>query len=933
LIISQLFSPFLSFINVNAQDIVDENVVNIQRSSNDNGWISNHQMAVEANQHINLSIDTDSESLDSIEVIQSNGQMETLSITKDKDFFDQTVDAFTLWQAEWDQYEKDKVIYESVVRENDQKHAAYQEELKIYQDKLAEFESQLAKHEQMVQEKLDKQKTEQQAESSQPDIEEESIPTVSPSPGEPPVKPTEPVLSEEKEPTEPKEFTNKQWQIAYANPDQGTYHIFIPEEVNIQRINWLTSSKNKNSSHKATISTDFKLDGQNYHYIWNESVDHDQKEEPVSGQDEVTNESSELTSSSEKGMATNSEEGETSDSVVDDKEQQTTVKLDLKDDIKIIQGADLLPIDFIEKPEELPSDVKIVLEEEPNTKKIGSFNNVLKVIQANNTMTSFPVTYEVIAPPRLMPRIARNSAMNLMQVNQTGNFPVLARDQFGNPVIGAQIGLRHYIYDYYDGGALQTQYSLKLVDAKPTMSNGLARLQTEDGGLIEYYVELFSTPTGYRPVQKQQLRMSLATTRFDQSYVGEYYGPYRMSNSGIIDTWIAGSAPVIPNGKPNSNGQVDIRIEKLVSNVSFLATDRETGQSLSGIQYQITRDTPDPIFPQNSITATSDASGRVTFPDIPYGSYTIREIKTRDGYILNNQPIKVNVQVDSSGTAVQSNLSPGYRHPNTRFNTNLTLNKINEDGEPLSQGKFTLREVNTRINYSGYSQSAVSDGNGQLVFSNIQSGTYELIETTPPPGYKPMQKPIRFYVNVVNNRLVISLADPNTPNITGSQNNFTLINQAFVTNVPVKVVEAETGTPLIDSAFELYRRTASGNWQLIDSKQTGSTNTFELSNLRVGSYRIVETKASPGYELFTQPLIFDIVPDTSGVQIRNTSNTQLMSSAPSTGVLTIYNQQRAVLPATGGTGILAYLFIGMTLILTALYLYRKNVVNLNGGDE
>ena len=66
-----------------------------------------------------------------------------------------------------------------------------------------------------------------------------------------------------------------------------------------------------------------------------------------------------------------------------------------------------------------------------------------------------------------------------------------------------------------------------------------------------------------------------------------------------------------------------------------------------------------------------------------------------------------------------------------RTNGTLTVNKINEDLETLEGAKFVLfsRDENVVI------RSGITDENGTLTLRGLVPGTYDLIETIPPPGY------------------------------------------------------------------------------------------------------------------------------------------------------------------------------------------------------
>ena len=146
--------------------------------------------------------------------------------------------------------------------------------------------------------------------------------------------------------------------------------------------------------------------------------------------------------------------------------------------------------------------------------------------------------------------------------------------------------------------------------------------------------------------------------------------------------------------------------------------DAETGEPIPGVQYEIMQ-----IDGKGAWRATgkTDAEGKITWQDVPDGTYLVREVSTVEGYILDQTPQYVTVR---NGQAA------GLKFLNSKF-PGLTITKIDQQtGEVVTDpATFKVEQVD------GSYTTTVTTENGVATLKNVPVGTYKITEVTAPEGY------------------------------------------------------------------------------------------------------------------------------------------------------------------------------------------------------
>ncbi len=122
-------------------------------------------------------------------------------------------------------------------------------------------------------------------------------------------------------------------------------------------------------------------------------------------------------------------------------------------------------------------------------------------------------------------------------------------------------------------------------------------------------------------------------------------------------------------------------------------------------------------------TAVTDSEGLATFEQIPYGSYTIEEIKPLPGYVKDHTKIPITVD----GT---------FKNPDapiatlTNCPTELLVQKVDQNNVALAGAQFGLFDEKDEL-----VMTAVSDAEGLVRFAGASVGKYTIRELAAPDGY------------------------------------------------------------------------------------------------------------------------------------------------------------------------------------------------------
>lgn len=181
----------------------------------------------------------------------------------------------------------------------------------------------------------------------------------------------------------------------------------------------------------------------------------------------------------------------------------------------------------------------------------------------------------------------------------------------------------------------------------------------------------------------------------------------------------------------------------------------------------------------------------------------------------------------------------------------ITLQKVNGHNlnQPLAGAQLEIFDVN----WNSVGPPLTTDAEGKIKI-DLLYGQYWVVETVPPPGYSISAELSAGVEVTVNAKTTAEILVPQ------------LLNEPSAVRLTKR---SEGGTLLPGATFTLEKKTGS-NWTPALSGRTFTTDAqgmLTVDGLARGHYRFVETAASPGYILNTQPIEFELATNADGITV------------------------------------------------------------------
>ncbi|MGY2611993.1 SpaA isopeptide-forming pilin-related protein [Bacillus pretiosus] len=259
-------------------------------------------------------------------------------------------------------------------------------------------------------------------------------------------------------------------------------------------------------------------------------------------------------------------------------------------------------------------------------------------------------------------------------------------------------------------------------------------------------------------------------------------------------------------------------------NVEITKIDKDNKVSLAGVVFEVQDETGKVVT-----KVTTDKEGKANVSDLSVGKYKLVEVESLPGYKKLEKPVPFEIKKGMTK-------SLAFTVENEMVDTgNVEITKIDKDSKaPLEGVVFEVRDSKGKV-----VTKVTTDKDGKANVSDLSIGKYELVEVETPAGYKPLEKPISFEIE--------------KGRVTALQ--LTVENELVDTgNVEITKVDKQNKDALADAVFDIQDEAG----QVVAKITTDKKGQAKVTNLSVGTYKLVEVKAPKGYKQLVDPITFQI---------------------------------------------------------------------------
>ncbi|WP_433961755.1 SpaA isopeptide-forming pilin-related protein [Bacillus mycoides] len=304
-------------------------------------------------------------------------------------------------------------------------------------------------------------------------------------------------------------------------------------------------------------------------------------------------------------------------------------------------------------------------------------------------------------------------------------------------------------------------------------------------------------------------------------------GKYKLVEKAGLPGYKKLTEPVSFEIKKGMTKVLSLKVENELldkGSVEITKVDKESDAVLAGVTFEV-QDEKDKVVTQ----VTTDKDGKATISDLSVGKYKLVEVESLPGYKKLEKPVPFEIKKGMTK-------SLAFTVENEMVDTgNVEITKIDKDSKaPLEGIVFEVRDSKGKV-----VAKVTTDKAGKANVSDLSIGKYELVEVETPAGYKPLEKPILFEIE--------------KGRVTALQ--LTVENELVDTgNVEITKVDKENKDALADAVFEIQDEAG----QVVAKITTDKKGHAQVTNLSVGTYKLVEVKAPKGYKQLVDPITFQI---------------------------------------------------------------------------
>lgn len=332
---------------------------------------------------------------------------------------------------------------------------------------------------------------------------------------------------------------------------------------------------------------------------------------------------------------------------------------------------------------------------------------------------------------------------------------------------------------------------------------------------VHYRIKLVSGLESYEQIVTTDATGQVKRTKLP---VGQYQITQLSAPKGYQVT----NQPTVMTVSNHQTNQVTKKVKREVTAVTFKVINQTTKKPLAHAQVQVKTAVKDDQGQNTFTTQATNQAGEVTLPAVPTGKLVYQQVATADGYVVDDQRHEVSITAEHQYFTLENTMQVPVTTGQIRvFKTDM-------QGFSLDSARFKLTNL-----ADGTSQLKTTHG-GQLTFTDLAAGQYQITEIQAPKGYQ------------INADVKTVTVDPKQRATTVVQ--FADQRQVVAPTHPLTIQTTDDqGRAVRGAVFELEANQPDDQGQTKWRLKTNAHGNLTLPQAVVGQYKITEVKVPAGY--------------------------------------------------------------------------------------
>ena len=256
----------------------------------------------------------------------------------------------------------------------------------------------------------------------------------------------------------------------------------------------------------------------------------------------------------------------------------------------------------------------------------------------------------------------------------------------------------------------------------------------------------------------------------------------------------------------------------------------------------------------------TDIDGNLRIENLKLGKYSLKELKTVEGYVLDKTVYEFELKYKDQYTAV---ITKTFNLKNQLEKSTLEFTKTDlTTGKGIKDTKVSIYTEDDELIFSG-----VTDEEGKITLENLFVGRFYIIETEAATGYRISDEKV--YFEITEDGKIVKAE---------------MTNEKIKGTLEFTKEDLSTGEPLPNTLVEIYNAETD---ELVFSGRTDENGKIIVEELEYGKYYILEKEAPEGYTLNDEKMYFEILED--GEIVKATmQDEKIIVEVPDTGLNETY---------------------------------------------